>query len=137
MRRRADRRRLGAVPRRLLTRRARLHRLRRARGVPVPLGARAAHARCPWDCHDGSLSRDPRTRVAVRVSRTHSGMGLNDPPAPVIPAPIWRTFKELREWDLLHKARPEAVMHSPVSESIAEGIHNFPGGFVVTTAADA
>src|ERR1044071_4942367 len=137
MRRRADRRRLGAVPRRLLPRRARLHRLRRARGVPVPLGARAAHARCPRYCHDGSLSRDPRTRVAVRVSRTHSGMALNDPPVPVIPAPIWRNFKELQEWEQLHKTRPEGDKHSPVFESITEGIHNFPGGFVVTTAADA
>ena len=41
VRRRADRRRLGAVPGRLLPGRAGLHRLRRARGVPVSVGAGA------------------------------------------------------------------------------------------------
>ncbi|PYR65351.1 MAG: NADH-quinone oxidoreductase subunit B [Acidobacteria bacterium] len=64
-------------------------------------------------------------------------MALNDPPVPVIPAPIWRNFKELQEWEQLHKTRPEGDKHSPLFESVTEGIHNFPGGFVVTTAADA
>ena len=64
-------------------------------------------------------------------------MALNDPPVPVIPAPIWRNFKELQEWEQLHKTRPEGDKHSPLFESVTEGIHSFPGGFVVTTAADA
>jgi NADH-quinone oxidoreductase B subunit len=64
-------------------------------------------------------------------------MALNDPPVPVVPAPIWRSFKDLQEWEQLHKTRPEGDKHSPLFESITEGIHSFPGGFVVTTAADA
>src|SRR5262245_40746129 len=137
MRRRADWQRVGAVPRRLLSRRAGLHRLRRARGVPLSMGARAAHARRPRDSHHGSVPRDPRSRMGLRVSRAHSRMALNDPPVPVVPAPIWRSFKDLQEWEQLHKTRPEGDKHSPLFESITEGIHGFPGGFVVTTAADA
>jgi NADH-quinone oxidoreductase subunit B len=64
-------------------------------------------------------------------------MALKDPPVPVIPAPIWRNFKELQEWEQLHKTRPEGDKHSALFESVTEGIHSFPGGFVVTTAADA
>jgi NADH-quinone oxidoreductase subunit B len=60
-----------------------------------------------------------------------------DPPIPVVPAPIWRNFKDLQEWEELHKTRPEGDKHSALFESITEGIHSFPGGFVVTTAADA
>src|SRR5258707_169352 len=136
MRRRADRRRLGAVPRRLLPRRAGLHRLRRARRVPVPLGARAAHARCSRDRHHGPLPRDPRARLGLRVPRAHPRMAVKGP-IPEIPAPIWRNFKDLQEWEQLHKTRPVDDKHSALFESVTEGIHSFPGGFVVTTAADA
>ena len=52
-------------------------------------------------------------------------MALNDPPVPVIPAPIWRNFKELQEWEQLHKTRPEGDKHSPLFESVTEGIHQF------------
>ena len=58
-------------------------------------------------------------------------------PIPEIPAPIWRNFKDLQEWELLHKTRPVDDKHSVLFESVTEGIHSFPGGFVVTTAADA
>ena len=58
------------------------------------------------------------------------------PPVPVIPAPVWRNFKELQEWELLHKTRPEGDKHSSAFESLTEGIHGFPGGFLVTTTAD-
>src|SRR6187455_279593 len=136
MRRRADWRRVGAVPGRLLSRRARLHRLRRAGRFPLSVGARAAYARRPRDSHHGSVPRDPRSGMGVRVSRAHSRMAL-DPPVPVVPAPIWRNFKDLQEWEALHKTRPEGDKHSPLFESVTEGIHSFPGGFVVTTAADA
>src|SRR4029450_14053128 len=101
------------------------------------MGARAALARRLRDSHHGSVPRDPRSRMGLRVSRAHSRMALNDPPIPVVPAPIWRSFKDLQEWEQLHKTRPEGDKHSPLFESITEGIHSFPGGFVVTTAADA
>jgi NADH-quinone oxidoreductase subunit B len=58
-------------------------------------------------------------------------------PIPEIPAPIWRNFKDLQEWEQLHKTRPVDDKHSALFESVTEGIHSFPGGFVVTTAADA
>ena len=58
-------------------------------------------------------------------------------PIPEIPAPIWRSFKDLQEWEELHKTRPTDDKHSAVFESVTEGIHNFPGGFVLTTGVDA
>jgi NADH-quinone oxidoreductase subunit B len=60
-----------------------------------------------------------------------------DRPVPEIPTPLWRNFKDLQEWDELHKTRPEGDKHSDLFVSLTEGIHNFPGGFVVTTVADA
>ena len=55
------------------------------------------------------------------------------PPVPEIPVPVWRNFKDLQEWEQLHQERPEGDKHSSAFVSITEGIHNFPGGFVVTT----
>ena len=59
------------------------------------------------------------------------------PPVPVVPAPIWRDFEELREFERLRQARPEGDKHSALFEAVTEGVHQFPGGFVLTTAADA
>jgi NADH-quinone oxidoreductase B subunit len=64
-------------------------------------------------------------------------MAVKPPDVPVIPAPVWRNFKELQEWEQLHKERPEGDKHSQAFESLTEGIHRFPGGFLVTTTADA
>ena len=59
------------------------------------------------------------------------------PPIPVVPAPVWKDFKDLQEWQELHKVRPaRGDHHSSAFESLTEGIHQFPGGFVVTTVAD-
>ena len=46
-------------------------------------------------------------------------------------------MKDLQEWEQLHQRRPEGDKHSPLFESVTEGIHSFPGGFVVTSVADA
>ena len=54
-------------------------------------------------------------------------------PIPEVPAPVWRNFKDLQEWEALHQTRPEGDKHSALFESVTEGIHSFPGGFVVTT----
>jgi len=59
------------------------------------------------------------------------------PPIPVIPAPVWRDIKDLQEYERLRQHRPEGDKHSALFESVTDGIHSFPGGFVVTTAADA
>jgi NADH-quinone oxidoreductase subunit B len=64
-------------------------------------------------------------------------VAVNKPPVPIVPAPVWRNFKDLQEWEQLHKQRPEGDKHSAAFEAVTEGIHNFPGGFVVTTVADA
>ncbi|HQZ18886.1 MAG TPA: hypothetical protein PLD86_18575, partial [Vicinamibacteria bacterium] len=45
-------------------------------------------------------------------------------------------MKDLQEWKQLHKVRPEGDKFSPLFESVTEGIHSFPGGFVVTSVAD-
>jgi len=58
-------------------------------------------------------------------------------PIPVIPAPIWRNIKDLQEWEQFRQHRPEGDKHSALFESVTEGVHAFPGGFVLTTAADA
>jgi NADH-quinone oxidoreductase subunit B len=57
-------------------------------------------------------------------------------PVPEVPAPVWRNFKDLQEWEQLHQRRPEGDKHSALFESVTEGIHSFPGGFLVTTVAD-
>ena len=59
------------------------------------------------------------------------------PPVPVIPAPVWRNIKDLQEYERLRQQRPDGDKHSALFESVTEGIHSFPGGFAVTTAADA
>jgi NADH-quinone oxidoreductase B subunit len=59
-------------------------------------------------------------------------------PVPVVPAPVWRSFKDLQEWEALHQRRPEhGDKYSSAFESLTEGIHSFPGGFLVTAPADA
>ena len=59
------------------------------------------------------------------------------PPTPQIPAPGWEEVKDLQEWKQLHKVRPETGdKFSPLFEQVTEGIHSFPGGFVVTSVAD-
>ena len=59
-------------------------------------------------------------------------------PIPVVPAPVWKDIKDLQEWQEHHKSRPDTGdKHSSKFESLTEGIHRFPGGFIVTTPADA
>jgi len=57
-------------------------------------------------------------------------------PVPEVPAPVWRSFKDLQEFEALRQRRPEGDKHSAAFEALTEGIHQFPGGFVVTTLAD-
>ena len=59
-------------------------------------------------------------------------------PVPVVPAPVWRSFKDLQEWEALHQSRPpRGDTYSSAFEALTEGIHAFPGGFMVTAPADA
>jgi len=74
--------------------------------------------------------------MGLRVPGAHPRVEIK-PPVPIIPAPIWRNIKDLQEWEQLHQKRPEGDKHSAAFESLTEGIHSFPGGFVVTTVADS
>jgi len=58
-------------------------------------------------------------------------------PTPQIPPAVWTEFKDLQEWEKYHQERPEGDKHSAVFEQATEGLLHFPGGFVVTTVADA
>ncbi|HEY7433601.1 MAG TPA: NADH-quinone oxidoreductase subunit NuoB, partial [Methylomirabilota bacterium] len=57
-------------------------------------------------------------------------------PTPQVPPPVWTEFKDLQEMEKYRQERPEGDKHSALFESVTEGIHHFPGGFVVTTLAD-
>ena len=61
-------------------------------------------------------------------------MAVKDAPRIV---PVWRNFKDLQEWEALHQTRPEGDKHSDLFVSLTDGLHNFPGGFALTTVADA
>ena len=58
-------------------------------------------------------------------------------PTPQVPPAVWTEFKDLQEWEKYRQERPEGDKHSALFESVTEGIHQFPGGFVVTSVADA
>jgi NADH-quinone oxidoreductase subunit B len=58
-------------------------------------------------------------------------------PTPQIPPPVWTEFKDLQEMEKYRQERPEGDKHSALFESVTEGIQHFPGGFLVTTVADA
>ena len=55
------------------------------------------------------------------------------PPIPQIPPAVWTEFKDLQEWEKLRQERPADDKHSALFESLTEGVHHFPGGFLVTT----
>src|SRR5262245_46465778 len=135
MRRRTDWRRMGAVSCRLLSRCAPVHRVRRTGCVSVSLGSRAPEPRPLGRRHDGPLPRDSVPRQVLRIQGAHPRVAIKGP-VPEVPAPVWRNFKDLQEWEQLHQRRPEGDKHSALFESVTEGIHSFPGGFLVTTVAD-
>ena len=54
------------------------------------------------------------------------------PPIPQVPAPGWQEIKDLQEWERYHQKRPEGDKVSNALESVAEAIHQFPGGWIVT-----
>src|SRR5258708_38872241 len=58
-------------------------------------------------------------------------------PTPQIPPPVWTEFKDLQEMEKYRQERPEGDKHSALFESVTEGIQHFPGGFLVTTVAEA
>ena len=58
-------------------------------------------------------------------------------PTPQIPPAVWTEFKDLQEWEKLHQTRPEGDKQSAFFETLEDGVFNFPGGFIVTTVADA
>ncbi len=57
-------------------------------------------------------------------------------PVPQVPPPVWRQFKGLQEWEQYHQERPEGDKHSTALTEIAETVHQFPGGWIVTASVD-
>src|SRR5215471_18199999 len=136
VRRAADRRGVDPVSRRLLSRRAHLHRLRYARGLSLPVGADPARARAGRAESDARLRRDSGPGVAVRLPGGDARVEIKAP-VPQIPVPFWKDIKDLQEWETHRQRRPDSGdKHSAFFEQVTEGIHNFPGGFALTTVAD-
>jgi len=57
-------------------------------------------------------------------------------PVPQVPPPGWRQVKDLQEWERYHQERPEGDKHSTALTQIAETVHQFPGGWIVTASVD-
>ena len=57
-------------------------------------------------------------------------------PLAVVPPPNWSDVKDLQEWEKYHQTRPADDQHSHALTSIAETLHQFPGGWIVTTSVD-
>jgi NADH:ubiquinone oxidoreductase subunit 3 (subunit A) len=72
----------------------------------------------------------------LRAPGGHPRMEIKAP-TPQIPPAVWTEFKDLQEWEKLHQTRPEGDKHSALFETLEDGVFNFPGGFIVTTVADA
>jgi NADH-quinone oxidoreductase B subunit len=85
----------------------------------------------------GTVDPKPSPQGAVDIKPSPQGTVDVKRPIPVIPAPVWRDIKDLQEYERLRQQRPEGDKHSALFESLTEGIHSFPGGFLVTTPADA
>src|SRR4029434_905276 len=126
VRRRAGRPGLGAIPGRLLSRRARVPRLRCAGGVSLSLGAERSSARTLGYPRDADVPGDSVAGVGLRVPGAHPRVEIK-PPVPIIPAPIWRNIKDLQEWEQLHQTRPEGDTHWAPFESLTQGILCFSG----------
>ena len=50
----------------------------------------------------GLFRGDPGARLGLRVSGGDPRVEIK-PPVPVVPAPVWKDFKDLQEWEALHK----------------------------------
>jgi NADH-quinone oxidoreductase subunit B len=57
-------------------------------------------------------------------------------PVAQVPPPVWRQFKDLQEWERYHQERPEDDKHSTALIELAETVHQFPGGWIVTASVD-
>jgi NADH-quinone oxidoreductase subunit B len=57
-------------------------------------------------------------------------------PVPQVPAPVWREFKDLQEWEKLHQERPEGDKASSFVEKLFDTIENFPGGWIAVTSTE-
>ncbi len=57
-------------------------------------------------------------------------------PVPRVPPANWSEFKDLKEWEQYHRERPADDKHSRVLTEIAESVHRFPGGWIVTASVE-
>jgi NADH-quinone oxidoreductase subunit B len=57
-------------------------------------------------------------------------------PVPQVPPAAWRAVKDLQEWEKYRQRRPDDDKQSPTLREIAEAVHEFPGGWIVTATVD-
>jgi NADH-quinone oxidoreductase subunit A len=84
---------------------------------------------------DAGVHRHPRAGLGLRLPGRDPRVEIK-PPVPVIPIPLWKDVKDLKEWEEHHQRRPQGDKHSSLFEQVTEGLHAFPGGFALTTVAD-
>ena len=58
------------------------------------------------------------------------------PPIPQVPPANWKEFRDLQEWERYHQKRPADDKHSNALTGIAETVHQFPGGWIVTASVE-
>jgi NADH-quinone oxidoreductase subunit B len=57
-------------------------------------------------------------------------------PLPQIPPAGWGDIRDLQEWEKHRQSRPTDDKHSQALTELAETIHQFPGGWIVTTTVE-
>ena len=58
------------------------------------------------------------------------------PPIPQVPPPNWKEFGDLQEWGRYRQERAADDKHSNALTDIAETVHQFPGGWIVTASVE-
>jgi NADH:ubiquinone oxidoreductase subunit 3 (subunit A) len=84
----------------------------------------------------GALPRYSSAGLAVRASARDPGVEVKAP-VPQIPPRCGRSSRISRSGRSIHKQRPAGDKHSALFETVDRRGLQFPGGFVVTTLADA
>ena len=79
---------------------------------------------------------DPVARLGLRVPGAHPRVEIK-PPVPRFPRRSGGTSRISRSGSSSIRSGPRATSTPALFERVTEGIHSFPGGFVVTTVADA
>jgi NADH-quinone oxidoreductase subunit B len=58
------------------------------------------------------------------------------PPVPRVPPANWKEITDLAQWEQYRQRRASDDKHSTALTAIAESVHEFPGGWIVTTTVE-